>query len=87
MMAYATGTVIAFVYTMGTWGRVDAFNIWAVVSTLAIVCSIVIFKTQVPKETQKEDAVKLEMLKEAGVISETQYQERLSKIENKDTNG
>ena len=86
MMAYSTGTVIAFFYTMDTWGRVDAFNIWAAVSVLAIVCSIVIFKVQSPKTVQNEDVVKLEMLKEAGAISEDQYQKRLSKIENADTN-
>ena len=86
MMAFALGTVIAFFFTINTWARTDIFNNWAIVSVLAILCSILIFKTHLPKNQRKdEELAKLEMLKEAGVITEEVYQKKIAKIASKET--
>lgn len=87
MMVFALGSVVAFFYTLNCWARTNAFNVWAIFSALAILCSIVIFKVQQPKkESTNVDIAKLEILKEAGVISEKTYQKKLSAMEaNKET--
>lgn len=86
MMMFALGTVIAFFFTLNCWARTDAFNIWAIVSILAILCSIMMFITQLPKsQREDEELTKLEMLKEAGVITEEVYQQKVAKIAPKET--
>lgn len=86
MTAFALGTVIAFFFTLNTWARTDAFNIWTIVSVLAMLCFILIFKTQLPqKQRNDEELIKLEMLKEAGVITEEVYQQKVAKLAPKET--
>lgn len=79
MMAYALGAVVAFFFTLNCWARTEVFNHWAITSALAVLCSVLIFKLQLPKrERTNEELMKLEMLKEAGVISEETYQKKLA---------